>query len=155
MPAADRMRPMPPDSSNQLAAAARHRHELTRSKAIRALRELDRAGTPISFEIVARAAEVSRSWLYTQPDLRTEIQRLRQATGRAVSPSIPAAQRTSDASLLRRLQAANDNNRLLVDENKRLRRQLAHALGDQRAGRDEPGRRPKSSHLSNDPVAQE
>lgn len=146
---------MRPDNAARLAAAARHRHELTRSKAIRALRELDRAGTPVSFETVAHTAKVSRSWLYTQPDLRTEIERLRQATRRSASPSIPADQRTSDASLLKRLQAANDNNRLLVEENKRLRRQLAHALGDQRAGRDGPGRRPKTSHLGNDPGSKE
>ena len=56
--------------SIRLATAARHRHELTRSKAVRALRELDRAGIPVNFEVVARTAHVSRSWLYTQPDLR-------------------------------------------------------------------------------------
>ncbi len=126
---------MPSNNSAQLAAAARQRHELTRSKAIRALRELDRAGTPITFEVIARTAKVSRSWLYTQPDLRDEIERLREATLRAPSPAIPATQRTSDASLLRRLQAANDTNRRLAEENKRLRRQLTHALGDQRAAR--------------------
>ena len=126
---------MPSNNSTRLAAAARQRHELTRSKAIRALRELDRAGTPITFEVIARTAKVSRSWLYTQPDLRDEIERLREATLRAPSPAIPATQRTSDASLLRRLQATNDTNRRLTEENKRLRRQLAHALGDQRAAR--------------------
>ena len=59
-----------PSNPTRLATAARHRHELTRSKAVRALRELDRAGTSINFEVVARTAHVSRSWLYTQPDLR-------------------------------------------------------------------------------------
>jgi hypothetical protein len=63
-----------------LIAAARQRHELTRSKTIQALRELDRAGTTVSFEAVARHAGVSRSWLYSQPDIRAEVQRLRDAT---------------------------------------------------------------------------
>ena len=40
------------DNSSHLIAAARNRHELTRAKAIRTLRELDRAGTPITFEAV-------------------------------------------------------------------------------------------------------
>ena len=124
---------MPADNSGQLAAAARNRHELTRAKAILALRELDRAGTPITFELVARHAHVSRSWLYSQPDLRDQINRLREATGRAPTPSVPAAQRSSDVSLLRRLQAAQERNRQLNEDNQRLRRQLAHALGDQRA----------------------
>jgi hypothetical protein len=124
---------MPADNSAHLVAAARNRHELTRAKAVRALRELDRAGTPITFEVVARHAHVSRSWLYSQPDLRDQIDRLREATGRAPTPSVPAAQRTSDVSLLRRLQAAQERNRQLNEDNQRLRRQLAHALGDQRA----------------------
>jgi hypothetical protein len=133
---------MPANKTDRLAESARQRHELTRSKAIRALRELDRAGTPVNFEVVARNADVSRSWLYTQPDIRAQIERLREATRHTPAPAIPAAQRTSDASLLIRLQAANENNRLLTQENQRLRRQLAHALGAQRTGRARP-----SSHV--------
>jgi hypothetical protein len=123
---------MPPDTHTPLAAAARQRHELTRSKAIQALRELDRVGTAVNFESVARHAGVSRSWLYSQPDIRTEIRRLRRATRRSPTPPIPADQRTSDASLLTRLESAQERNRTLTAENQRLRRQLAHALGDRR-----------------------
>jgi hypothetical protein len=47
---------MPPDA---LAAAAARRHELTRAKAIQALRELDRAGTPVTFASIATAAGFS------------------------------------------------------------------------------------------------
>ena len=93
------MRPDP------LSEAASRRHELTRSRAIQALRELDRAGTPVTFAGIAQAAGVSRSWLYTQPD----------------------------ASLRARLTATLDRNKQLADENARLRRQLARALGDQRS----------------------
>jgi len=121
------------DNTAPLIAAARNRHQLTRAKAIRALRELDRAGTSITFDVVARQAGVSRSWLYSQPDLRADIERLRGATGRAPAAAGPAAQRTTDASLLRRLQAAQARNHQLSEDNQRLRRQLAHALGDQRA----------------------
>jgi hypothetical protein len=127
---------MPADNIDRLAESARQRHELTRSKTVRALRELDRAGAAVNFEVVARTAEVSRSWLYTQPDIRAEIERLREATRHSPAPAIPAAQRTTDASMLARLQTANENNRLLAQENQRLRRQLAHALGDQRTGHD-------------------
>lgn len=133
------------NKTDRLADSARQRHELTRSKAIRALRELDRTGTPVNFEVVARNADVSRSWLYTQPDIRAQIERLREATRHTPAPAIPAAQRTSDASLLIRLQAANENNRLLTQENQRLRRQLAHALGDQRTRRDRPNSRAEPS----------
>ena len=134
--------------SIRLATAARHRHELTRSKAVRALRELDRAGTPINFEAVARTAQVSRSWLYTQPDLRHEIERLREATQRSPGRSLPAAQRTSDASLLNRLHAATDSNRQLTEENNRLRRQLAHAVSDQRADPNQSNRHKKPTTVT-------
>ncbi len=128
-----------PANANHLAATARGRHELARSKTIRTLRELERGGDAVSFEAVARHAGVSRAFLYTQPDLRAEIERLRDATRRAPTPAIPASQRASDASLLARLQAANERVRRLTEENDKLRRRLAHALGDQRANQTGQG----------------
>ena len=125
------MRPDP------LAEAAARRHELTRAKAVQALRELDRAGTPVTFASVAQAAGTSRSWLYTQPDISDQIRRLRGKTESAGSAgAIPVGQRASNASLRARLTAALDRNKQLADENARLRRQLARALGDQRSAPD-------------------
>jgi len=124
---------MPADNTAGLRRAAQRRWERTRAKAIDALRQLDQAGDPITFEAVARTAGISRSWLYEQSELREEIQRLREATKRPTGPSIPARQRASDASLLARLQVALERNRMLAEENQRLRRQLARALGDERA----------------------
>jgi len=123
---------MRPDNTAPIIAAARHRHELTRAKAIQALRELDHAGTPVTFAAVAEKAGVSRSWLYAQDDIRNQIQRLRDATSQAPSPPIPAGQRASDDSLRHRLEAAHQQIRELRAERDRLRRQLARALGDQR-----------------------
>jgi hypothetical protein len=125
---------MRPDNSRHLVTAARQRHELTRAKAIRAIRELDRAGNiPITFESVARTAEVSRSWLYTQPDLRAEIQRLRATTAAAkATPTVPDRQRASVESLRRRLATIQERNRQLAEEIERLRHQLAVNLGEQR-----------------------
>jgi hypothetical protein len=138
---------MRPDNTAPIIAAAQRRHELTRSRAIQALRELNHAGTPITFEQVARTARVSRSWLYAQPDIKAEIGRLRDATRRAPAPPIPAAQRTSGASMLARLNATLDRNRQLTEENKLLRRQLARALGDQRQARRTPANRPRQIAL--------
>ena len=126
---------MPADNTAHLITAARRRHELTHARAIRALRELDQAREHITFEIVARKAGISRSWLYSQPAIRDQLQQLRDTTQGTSSPRIPASQRTSDASFLHRLQAANERNRQLAKENQRLRRQLAEALGQLRASR--------------------
>ncbi|MGH3192274.1 MAG: DUF6262 family protein [Streptosporangiaceae bacterium] len=132
------MRPDP------LSEAAARRHELTRSRAVQALRELDRAGSPVTFAGVAKTAGISRSWLYTQPDISSQIRRLRQETNAAGSAGgVPAAQRATDASLRARLAAALDRNRQLSDDNARLRRQLAHALGDQRSARTRTGNDPE------------
>jgi hypothetical protein len=133
---------MRPDHA-PLAVAAARRHELTRAKAIQALRELDRAGTTVTFAAVAAAAGISRSWLYTQPDIRSQIQQLRGTTASTPATAIPARQRATDASLHSRLTAALERNRTLAEENTRLRRQLARALGDQRSaqlqsGNDQP-----------------
>jgi len=126
--------------TDPLSEAASRRHELTRARAIHALHELDRAGVPVTFAGVARAAGVSRSWLYTQPGISSQIRRLRQhADGAGSAGAVPAAQRATDASLRARLTAALDRNKELADDNARLRRQLARALGDQRSARTRTG----------------
>ena len=133
------MRPDP------LAEAAARRHELTRSRTVQALRELDRSGARVTFADVARAAGVSRSWLYTQPDISGQIRRLREKThGAGSAGTIPAGQRATEASLRARLTAALDRNKQLADDNAQLRRQLARALGDQRSARTRSGNDPGS-----------
>ena len=117
------------DNSHHLIAAARHRAVTTRKRAIAALRRMDKAGTPVTFDAVAKEAKVSRSWLYNQPDLRAEVEHLRARrnptpTGRPV----PDRQRASDASLLRRLESATERIKRLEAENQQLREALALAL---------------------------
>jgi hypothetical protein len=137
------------DNTRHLIVAARQRHELTRAKAIQALRTLDAEGRPVTFEAVAQAAAVSRSWLYAQSDVRAEIERLRAAHRRAPATPVPARQRSSDASLLRRLEAANQRNRTLAEEeNRKLRYQLARALGQQRTASETTSTRTARKRLS-------
>src|SRR5215475_4921638 len=122
------------DNSHHLIAAARRRAATTRKRAIAALRRMNKTGTPITVDTVAKQAKVSRSWLYNQPDLRAEIERLRarhnpDSTGRPV----PDRQRASDASLLRRLESAAERIKRLEADNQQLREALALALGEHRA----------------------
>jgi Family of unknown function (DUF6262) len=131
------------DNSIHLIHAAQQRHEHTRAKAIAAMHELDRTGALLTFESVARHAGVSRSWIYTQTDLKDEIRRLRAQHQPEPSTPLPARQRASDDSLRQRLEIANRRNRELADENRRLRRQLACALGQLR---DDTGRHHEPTH---------
>jgi hypothetical protein len=125
------------DNSAHLTAAARQRSAATRRRAAAALRRLDAAGRPISFDALAREAQVSRTWLYAQPDLRAEIERLRgqQRPAPARQP-IPARQRATEASLRARLELATQRVRQLEADNRQLRNALAEALGERR--RDTP-----------------
>jgi hypothetical protein len=140
------------DNSRHVIAAARRRAGQTRQRAVAALRRMDAAGQRITFDAVAREAGVSRSWLYTQDDLRAEIGRLRQrhpaTPATPPTPVPPQRQRASDSSLLRRLEAATIRIRRLEADNQQLRDALARALGERRTagildrndGRDTPRR---------------
>lgn len=107
------------------------------------MHELDRTGAVLTFESVARHAGVSRSWIYTQTDLKDEIRRRRAQHRPEPSTPLPARQRASDDSLRQRLEIANRRNHELADENRRLRRQLACALGQLR---DDTGRHREPTH---------
>jgi len=133
---------MHPDNSRLLVQAAKERHERTLHRAEEAIRRLDEAGGPINFHAVAGAAGVSRSWLYRQPAVRAEIDRLRRP-GPSATPRVPSAQRASVDSMQRRLELVHDEVRRLREENRELREQAAKLLGEQRVARwlartDEP-----------------
>jgi hypothetical protein len=122
------------DNSHHIVTAARRRASATRRRAIAAIRRMDNAGQPISFDAVAREGQISRSWLYNQPDLRAEIERLRaRRDPRPTEQRLPDRQRATDASQRRRLEVATERNRQLEAENRNLREALAVALGEQRA----------------------
>jgi AraC-like DNA-binding protein len=123
------------DNSDHLRRAATARHHATLDRARHAVAELDRSGQPITIAAVARAAHVSRSWLYRQPELRDTINRLRTATTATTSSASPAAQRATPDSLRQRLDAARQEIRRLRAENAALGDQLARTLGQQRANR--------------------
>ncbi len=134
-------RPERADRSAAMVAAARDRHEATSRQAADALRRLHAAGEEVSFAAVARAAGVSRAWLYRDPQLRAAIDRSR--TGRR--PSGPPLQRPvveqASPESLRELRAALQTElNVLREENCRLRDALARTLGERR-GTEATGQR--------------
>ena len=122
-----------PDRAAAMVAAAGRRHDETRRKATDAVRRLDAAGEPISFASVARAADVSRAWLYRDDDLRAEIDRLRRR-GSAAVRARPAAEQATIDSLRQQLDAVRTLIAELRAENQCLREALSRKLGERRAG---------------------
>lgn len=112
-----------------LQAAAQRKRAATRQRATAALGELADTGTEITFQSVARHAGVSRQWLYGQPDLRAQIEQLRQHP----RGGVPVRERSSDASLRQRLHGLLDDNRALREQVHALKAQLAGVYGTQRA----------------------
>ena len=123
------------DNIHHLTEAARRRSQTTRRRAVAALRRMATSGLPVTIDTLAREAGVSRSWIYSQPDLRAEAGRLRDRPRPATDRAVPVRQRASDASLQRRVEIATQRIRDLETDNKRLRHALAEALGERRVAR--------------------
>jgi hypothetical protein len=123
---------MRPDNSRYIIQAARDRSQAALTRARSALKDLDRDGQPVTFRAVAATAGVSRAWLYRQPGLRQEIERLR-ADAPASSRPVPAGQRASDQSRQQRIEALLADNARLRADNTRLRDHVAALLGERRA----------------------
>lgn len=122
---------MPTDQTAHLHAATLRRVAATRARARAALRRLDQQGKTINYVTVAGAAGVSRSLLYRDPQLRAEIDRLRNPEA-TTAPRQPAAERMSQASRDERHEALHGEVKELRRENRALRSQLAIVLGEQR-----------------------
>lgn len=116
----------------RLREAARTRHETTLRRAENALQRLVKRGDAITYRRLAETAGVSRSWLYRQPALRREIDRLRASTANRPG-RLPAAERTTVDSLRQQLHTYREEITRLRSENQELREQLARHLGAARA----------------------
>jgi len=128
------------DNTAFIVKAAQDRRATALRRAGEALRHLDRSGGPVNFRAVAEAAGVSRSWLYREPNLRAEVERLRSDCPPCTSAAPPTAQRASAESLQHRLEAALEQVASLRQENRQLREQVARLFGEQRVdwGRTAP-----------------
>ena len=126
---------MPPvDPATALAEATRRRSQHAREQAEQAITAASRTRNQVSVAGIATTAGVSRSWLYTQPDLITAIRALR---GRQPTAERTGPQPASTASLQTRLDAALARIKQLRADNGDLTRQLETAFGEIRRLRNQ------------------
>lgn len=112
-----------------LALHAKARREQKRQSVEQAIAEILREQKPINFNTVAKAAAVSKAYLYSQPDLRERIDALREQTqARHFRQSaMPPAGKT-DAGKDLVILAKDRRIKELEAENRRLQQQLKAAL---------------------------
>lgn len=119
------------DNSRHLIAAASRREDEARGRVVDVLHQADRDGRGLSITELARAAGVSRAYLYSQQDLVAAVRELQEKnSGRQAGT--PTAQRATTASLLARVEALTARNKKLQEENRQLRRRLETARGQLR-----------------------
>ena len=117
-----------PDRVQALREAAQARHKQALRRAEAALSSLARRGEPVTVRGVAKAARVSRSWIYQQPRLLADIDRLRQARP-ASNGGVPASQKATTDSLRQQVHAYRQEITRLRAEINSLKEQLARHLG--------------------------
>jgi Family of unknown function (DUF6262) len=122
------------EHTERLTANARRRSEQTLQRAQETLTAMAASGDTITLAKLAQTADVSRSWIYTQPELREQIEQLRLAAP-ARPPGPAAASRASLESLKRRLDLAHQRIAQLRDENQKLRRSAEQLHGQLRERR--------------------
>jgi Family of unknown function (DUF6262) len=115
----------------RLTANARHRSHQTMQRAHETLTAMATRGDAVTVARLAQSATVSRSWIYTQPELLERIEQLRQ-TAPSRPPGSAAASRASLESLKRRLELAHQRIAQLRDENQQLRRSVEQLHGQLR-----------------------
>ena len=120
------------DRVQRLREAAQARHDATLRRAEGTLARLVRRGEPITFRLLATEAGVSRSWLYSQNELRQQIDQLRDAAATPGS-AVPSAERATTDSLRQQVHTYRSEISRLRTENQTLREKLARRLGTERA----------------------
>ena|SRR5437899_294857 len=107
---------------------AQRRAQETRKRVDQAITTLVRESKPINFNTVAHSAGVTKSYLYTQSDVRARIEALRTSQATPRHQHHVTYERT-DASKDILLAAKDRRIKALEEENRRLKEDLKKALG--------------------------
>lgn len=122
-------------STTRLVESAHKRHKEVLSRANTALEALIRNGDTVTVSRLASYAKVSRSWIYSQPELRLYISQCQESQDHSASAGPSQKAKATAGSLLHRLQLAHQLITQLRVENKQLRDALARLHGQLREER--------------------
>ncbi len=113
-----------------LVAHAHQRKEQKRKRVEEVITHLLREHQAVNFNTVAKAAGVSKPYLYTQPPLRDRIEALRQQTReQTVRERVTRPTGKTDAGKDLVILAKERRIKELEEENRKLKQQLKAALG--------------------------
>jgi Family of unknown function (DUF6262) len=113
-----------------LAAHAKQRSEEKQKRVDEAITRLLQEQQAINFNSVAKAAGVSKAYLYSQPRLRGRVEALRQQeTEKVVRERVVRTAGKTDASKDLVILAKERRIKELEEENRRLKKDLQVALG--------------------------
>ena|SRR5450631_3811228 len=108
---------------------AQRRSQEARERVDQAITMLVRERKSINFNTVARSAGVTKSYLYTQSDVRARIEALRTSQVTPVHSRQVIAHERTDASKDLLLAAKDRRMKALEEENRQLKAELKKALG--------------------------
>jgi intracellular sulfur oxidation DsrE/DsrF family protein len=112
-----------------ITAHAQSRKEQKRTSVENAIAALLREQKPVNFNTVAKAAAVSKAYLYSQLDLRERIEALRQqGVEQMVRERVTRSTGKTDASRDLVILAKDRRIKALEEENRKLKQQLKVAL---------------------------
>jgi hypothetical protein len=121
----------PADNSHHLATASARRSAETRRRAENALLALRSSGQSVSVSKLAKDAGVSRSWLYTQPDLIAGLRRVaRQAPTPRSAPATHQSLQVRLAAVLARNERLQQRVNTLTEQSNQQRQQLERAYAE-------------------------
>lgn len=110
-----------------LQESAKRKREQALEKVEVGIKKLIKEQRPINFNTVAEASDVSKAWLYKQPEVRQRIEHLRSQVGSR--QKTPPKNRASDESLKAIIQTLKARVKRLEEENRDLRQQNQVAYG--------------------------
>lgn len=108
-----------------IKAAAQKKRQEAFARTDEAIKKLLREKQPINFETVREAANVTRAWLYRQPELRSRIETLRAQ--QVPKGQLPPELRASDESKNTLIAELRKQNKELRLEIQKLKRELEDA----------------------------